>query len=506
MWGGDFQHTWAGPYFDTYVHAYFERYTHYSRSYRPTYYRTYSTSGMMCADELCAGDVLLFSRVCALMSPCARGLCLSAKLFGGSDYDHVALVVRAPSGALLVLEANAGGVTLRPLADRLARSRALMVSVRRLSVRGGATPEEQSAFEELLWRAAQRRIGANYCSSPVKGARAVLSSHMHHATHSHAIVARHVRLARTRALLAAELSAVDQHSLLSRILALRIAQLDTQLGLAPLPMSSLADDDDSSGPAGPVNCSNLVGELLLGIGVLLPLSPARLFLPADFSSACALPLPLHPRFALSPDLPLLGETKDNLVMGDGDALSMACLASGQRAQVLSGRVLVLDARGRLVQELEQGQQQQGRPEDLSKGSLVSVGRSVVSLSSSAPSPLCPPSPSPSPLTAPIARELMAALHSHHRSSFTEGAELLCPSRARAVGATSLSPTQLRALLGENARAVTVRELMSAAHPVYGPSGVLAQSRVGSAREQGDLSGTVGALTWLLRSRLRVLRR
>ncbi len=80
-----------------------------------------------------SGDIVLFARPCMGMDPLSAFICLGAKSIGATEYDHIGLVVSNPdTGELFLLEANAKGITLYPLIDRLKRTKAEKVAVRKL--------------------------------------------------------------------------------------------------------------------------------------------------------------------------------------------------------------------------------------------------------------------------------------------------------------------------------------------------------------------------------------
>lgn len=102
-----------------------------------------------------SGDVVLFNRRCTSMPFTGAALCVVAKLFSNSQWDHVGVIIRHPAtGELLFLEADFGGVKLRPLETRVQRSKSNEIAVRRLSVlRTASMRENFYAFaQEMLGR------------------------------------------------------------------------------------------------------------------------------------------------------------------------------------------------------------------------------------------------------------------------------------------------------------------------------------------------------------------
>ena len=82
-----------------------------------------------------SGDIILFARPCIGMDPLSAFICFGAKTIGATKYDHIGLVVKDPqekSQEYFLLEANAKGITLYPLEDRLKRTKAKKVAIRKL--------------------------------------------------------------------------------------------------------------------------------------------------------------------------------------------------------------------------------------------------------------------------------------------------------------------------------------------------------------------------------------
>ncbi|RLN92681.1 hypothetical protein BBJ28_00018267, partial [Nothophytophthora sp. Chile5] len=88
------------------------------------------------------GDVVLFDRKCASMGLYGGAICVCAKFFGQTQWDHNGVVIRVPSASpaaapedeLFLLEAALTGVKLRPLVARVLRSGGHEVAVRKLQV------------------------------------------------------------------------------------------------------------------------------------------------------------------------------------------------------------------------------------------------------------------------------------------------------------------------------------------------------------------------------------
>eukprot|EP00871_Galdieria_phlegrea_P000759 jgi/Galph1/1684/GphlegSOOS_G395.1 len=103
-----------------------------------------------------SGDLVLFNRRCLSMSPYGALICGMSKLFSRSRWDHVGLIVRVDDGSLHLLEANMGGVKLRPLEERIKRSHAHEIAVRRLSM------VRTEAFRKRLLEFAHRTLNIPY--------------------------------------------------------------------------------------------------------------------------------------------------------------------------------------------------------------------------------------------------------------------------------------------------------------------------------------------------------
>lgn len=91
------------------------------------------------------GDIILFSRPCLNMNFIPAAICIAAKQSACTSFDHIGIVVEAPSnnnnvdkndatgrGDLYLLEANMRGVTCRLLKDVLERTSSVHYSIRYL--------------------------------------------------------------------------------------------------------------------------------------------------------------------------------------------------------------------------------------------------------------------------------------------------------------------------------------------------------------------------------------
>jgi hypothetical protein len=78
------------------------------------------------------GDLVLLSRPCARMGAYGGVICTCAKWAHWTEWDHIGVVVRGEDGELLLVDAQFNGVRAYPLKDRLRRTSAYMIAVRRL--------------------------------------------------------------------------------------------------------------------------------------------------------------------------------------------------------------------------------------------------------------------------------------------------------------------------------------------------------------------------------------
>lgn len=87
-----------------------------------------------------SGDIVVFDRACTSMNLYGGAICVCAKFFGQTQWDHNGVVIRDRSQsetsaeALYLLEATLTGVKMRPLVERLLRSKSNEVAVRQLQV------------------------------------------------------------------------------------------------------------------------------------------------------------------------------------------------------------------------------------------------------------------------------------------------------------------------------------------------------------------------------------
>ncbi|CAM9508508.1 unnamed protein product, partial [Ectocarpus fasciculatus] len=86
-----------------------------------------------CPAGLDTGDLVLFDRPCLKMGGFfGAAICAAAKMVGGVPFDHIGVVVRDEKGLNVMVEASFSGVAVRPLCERVRRSSASQICVRRL--------------------------------------------------------------------------------------------------------------------------------------------------------------------------------------------------------------------------------------------------------------------------------------------------------------------------------------------------------------------------------------
>lgn len=120
-----------------------------------------------------AGDVIIFDRACSSMNLYGGAICVCAKFFGNTQWDHNGVVVRDPhydpastnesddnSGGLYLIEASLTGVKMRPLVERIMRSKSFEVAVRKLQV------HRSDDFVTRAWEFAQSVLNSPYEDRP----------------------------------------------------------------------------------------------------------------------------------------------------------------------------------------------------------------------------------------------------------------------------------------------------------------------------------------------------
>ncbi|CAB1121396.1 unnamed protein product [Ectocarpus sp. CCAP 1310/34] len=83
--------------------------------------------------SLDTGDLVFFDRPCLKMGGFfGAAICAAAKVVGGVPFDHIGVVVKDEKGLNVMVEASFSGVAVRPLCERVRRSSASQICVRRL--------------------------------------------------------------------------------------------------------------------------------------------------------------------------------------------------------------------------------------------------------------------------------------------------------------------------------------------------------------------------------------
>lgn len=241
-----------------------------------------------------AGDSVVFDRDCTRMSAYGAAICAGAKLWGRTPWDHNGVVVRAPAaptdsdnnddkGELFLLEATLTGVKLRPLVERLMRSQAHDVAVRRLQV------HRSDAFVARAWAFALAVLDSPYETRPQRMFNAGVKVPTRDARERlfDRVVATKKELATLESDLEHRLRmpAFERNALLherARVHALYHA-LVAQLQATE---RSVFENERIAQPHAKTNmfCSQLVAGLYQHLGLLLPYPSANSYLPKHFAS------------------------------------------------------------------------------------------------------------------------------------------------------------------------------------------------------------------------------
>ena len=237
-----------------------------------------------------AGDLVLFNRRCMAMAPLGAAICGVSKALSNSRWDHVGVVVRKDDGKLYLLEANLSGVTLRPLEERLRRSRSNEIALRRLSiVRNDRFRRELSTFAEQVLETPYQNNLAAMLSSVIRPADKQERERLHAL-----LVSKQAQRAEVeRELRDAALTAFQRRSLLEERKYLlqaeeKIAeQLRRQLAAAKGTLFEGTNDLSR------VFCSELVAAAYQRLGLLGAYPPADSYSPKDFSTEQMNPPALH---------------------------------------------------------------------------------------------------------------------------------------------------------------------------------------------------------------------
>ncbi|KAG2787517.1 hypothetical protein Pcac1_g2972 [Phytophthora cactorum] len=238
------------------------------------------------------GDVVLFDRKCSSMGLYGGAICVCAKFFGQTQWDHNGVVVRAPSLApdakspedeLFLLEAALTGVKLRPLVARVLLSRGHEVAVRKLQVE--RTPELQNKALQF----ALGSLNAPYEDNPARFFNAGVSVPTRIARERifAALVATKKELARLDTELAHrdKMPVFEKKALLQERQTVneRYQALGAELRGRERSVFENAVVEGEEVETTKMFCSQLVAGMYQYLGLLLPYPSANSYLPKHFS-------------------------------------------------------------------------------------------------------------------------------------------------------------------------------------------------------------------------------
>ncbi|ETL78301.1 hypothetical protein L917_20856 [Phytophthora nicotianae] len=238
------------------------------------------------------GDVVLFDRKCSSMGLYGGAICVCAKFFGQTQWDHNGVVVRAPSLApnakspedeLFLLEAALTGVKLRPLVARVLLSRGHEVAVRKLQV------DRTSELQNKALQFALNSLNAPYEDNPARFFNAGVSVPTRIARERifAALVATKKELARLDTELAHrdKMPVFEKKALLQERETVneRYQALGAELRGRERSVFENAVVEGESVKTTKMFCSQLVAGMYQHLGLLLPYPSANSYLPKHFS-------------------------------------------------------------------------------------------------------------------------------------------------------------------------------------------------------------------------------
>jgi len=286
-----------------------------------------------------SGDIVLFNRRCTSMPPYGAAICIVAKFFSNSKWDHVGIVVRDPdSKQLFFLEADLGGVKLRKLSDRVTKSNSHDIAVRRLSAM------RTDEFRRQLWNFAQQMTGRPYetGSGLLQAAQAVfdpLTKQERERLHALLIEKKEQLTDIQRELDNAVLTTYQRRVLLAertrvtRNVEILSARLNEVIeSERPVSTKRMRREDDLAR----VFCSELVAASYQRLKLLEPYPRADSYTPRDFCSDPAASLKLLDRNRLSRELYL---RRDGKIVSDNSDGSRKNVETGQTPSKESLNVL-----------------------------------------------------------------------------------------------------------------------------------------------------------------------
>ncbi|KAJ8905062.1 hypothetical protein NDN08_001573 [Rhodosorus marinus] len=276
-----------------------------------------------------SGDIVLFNRRCTSMTAYGAAICIVAKFFSNSKWDHVGIVVRDPdSKKLFFLEADLGGVKLRKLSDRVSKSKSHDIAVRRLSAM------RTDEFRRQLWNFAQQMTGRPYETGTglLQAAQAVfdpLTKQERERLHALLIEKKEQLTDIQRELDNAVLTTYQRRVLLaertrvSRNVEVLSARLNEVIeSERPVSTKRMRREDDLAR----VFCSELVAASYQRLKLLEPYPKADSYTPRDFCSDPAASLKLLDRNRLSRELYL---RRDGTIVSDNSDGSRKNVETGQ---------------------------------------------------------------------------------------------------------------------------------------------------------------------------------
>ncbi|TMW67765.1 hypothetical protein Poli38472_007437 [Pythium oligandrum] len=230
------------------------------------------------------GDVIIFDRKCTSMNLYGGAICVCAKFFGGTQWDHNGVVIRDPkTKELLFLEAALTGVKMRPLLERLVRSNSHEVAVRKLQVH--RTPE----FHQRAMEFATNILNAPYedrvqrlLNAGLKAPQRLERERLFHTLIQHKKELQRLEndiahrpfmseFERKAVLKARDDKHEEYHALVAQLSQTERSMFENELVGPPLEPRKMF-------------CSQLVASLYQHLGLLLPYPSANSYLPKHFSS------------------------------------------------------------------------------------------------------------------------------------------------------------------------------------------------------------------------------
>jgi CRP-like cAMP-binding protein len=235
------------------------------------------------ADSLDTGDIVLFSRPCTRMGIFGGFLCFSTKLFHDTPWDHIGVVVRDSAGTNQLWDAGFNGVQHHDLRERLLRSSANEIAVRRLqcsrddSFRAVARAYMRDEIENRPYKVSNlqlMRVAVDF--HPSKNERRQLYYELLCAEDSARELRAHLLQQQQQ-----QLSALQSLLLQQRLQTVTAAAAQLRSILSSTDRSALENSSDHES----LFCSELVAALYQKLGLLDAVYPSsNEFLPSDFAS------------------------------------------------------------------------------------------------------------------------------------------------------------------------------------------------------------------------------